>query len=353
MANGNNNGRLLYQKLRAQLCSEIFHGRYADGDPIPTERRLATGFGVSRVTVRKTLGMLEEEGLLLREQGRGTRFTACKGGFKGDMELIALVAPADNPFFAEFMHHFDIAADKEDSLVLFKHVYAEERQFEDYLLRLYLKDIRDFVLWPYSREIPPAFLDRLRGLGSNIVIFDRIEQAAADCVSVDNHHAIRTLYACLAQQGMERIGYVGWADYPVSSTVERLQAYQDVSPPPAATFSLPWHEEQFNEADVDALISEVLQSTPPPEGLICGNGNIGIWCARKLREMGRDDIRVVCVDNLPGSEELGLTAYEQPHEKMARTVFDRLCAQNRKADAWKPDTCYVRGNLFVRNWIRR
>ena len=34
---------------------------------------------------------------------------------------------------------------------------------------------------------------------------------------------------------------------------------------------------------------------------------------------------------------------------MARTVFDRLCAQNRKADAWQPDTYYARGNLVVPN----
>ena len=65
--------------------------------------------------------------------------------------------------------------------------------------------------------------------------------------------------------------------------------------------------------------------------------------------MGRQDVRDVCIDNLPGSEELGLTAYEQPHEKMARTVFDRLCAQNRNADAWQPETYYVRGHLVIRN----
>lgn len=41
---------------------------------LPTERRLAADFGVSRTTVRRALALLEADGLLSREVGRGTFF---------------------------------------------------------------------------------------------------------------------------------------------------------------------------------------------------------------------------------------------------------------------------------------
>lgn len=39
---------------------------------LPPENELAKQFGVSRITIRRALGELEREGLVLREQGRGT-----------------------------------------------------------------------------------------------------------------------------------------------------------------------------------------------------------------------------------------------------------------------------------------
>ena len=65
-------GSPLYEQigrsLRAAIASEHFPAHAA----LPTERALADGFGVSRITIRKALGQLEKEGLLLRRQGAGT-----------------------------------------------------------------------------------------------------------------------------------------------------------------------------------------------------------------------------------------------------------------------------------------
>lgn len=42
------------------------------GDQIPTESELCKTYSVSRITVRRAIGDLEREGLLVRQQGRGT-----------------------------------------------------------------------------------------------------------------------------------------------------------------------------------------------------------------------------------------------------------------------------------------
>ena len=62
----------LYQQLMARLKNDITAGVYAPGARIPSEQLLCDIYGVSRVTVRKALLDLVQEGLLVRRQGKGT-----------------------------------------------------------------------------------------------------------------------------------------------------------------------------------------------------------------------------------------------------------------------------------------
>ena len=62
---------LKYLRVRDYLRSVATH-ELAVGDPIPSERVLCEQFGVSRMTIRQAVDALVVEGLLVREQGRGT-----------------------------------------------------------------------------------------------------------------------------------------------------------------------------------------------------------------------------------------------------------------------------------------
>jgi len=62
----------LYMQLMARLKNDIEAGVYAAGARIPSEQLLCETYGVSRVTVRKAMLDLVQEGLLVRRQGKGT-----------------------------------------------------------------------------------------------------------------------------------------------------------------------------------------------------------------------------------------------------------------------------------------
>lgn len=62
----------LYKQLTNKLYADVRNGFYPVGSKIPSESELCTHYGVSRVTVRKALSSLEQDGLLLRLQGKGT-----------------------------------------------------------------------------------------------------------------------------------------------------------------------------------------------------------------------------------------------------------------------------------------
>lgn len=62
----------LHHQLYVVLRDQIMRGLYAPGALIPNESRLGELFGVSRITVRRAVADLHAEGLLEKQQGRGT-----------------------------------------------------------------------------------------------------------------------------------------------------------------------------------------------------------------------------------------------------------------------------------------
>ncbi len=62
----------LYYQVKTRFSDLIRSGNLKPGDVIPPEQKLCSDLGVSRGTVRMAIGELVQEGILRREQGRGT-----------------------------------------------------------------------------------------------------------------------------------------------------------------------------------------------------------------------------------------------------------------------------------------
>ena len=62
----------VYYQLKEEIKEKISQGVWAKGECIDSERELSENYRVSRMTVRQALGELVQEGMLVREKGRGT-----------------------------------------------------------------------------------------------------------------------------------------------------------------------------------------------------------------------------------------------------------------------------------------
>ncbi len=65
-------GEHKYRELLDKLRNDIKNAVYAEGQKLPSENELADDTGYSRQTVRRAIGLLEEEGFLSRIRGSGT-----------------------------------------------------------------------------------------------------------------------------------------------------------------------------------------------------------------------------------------------------------------------------------------
>ncbi|MGA7733237.1 MAG: GntR family transcriptional regulator [Chloroflexia bacterium] len=71
------------------LRERITGGEFTAGMRLPSHTELATEFGVAPLTVRQVLSRLEEEGIVSRQQGRGT--------FVREMTIPAVLIAEDDP----------------------------------------------------------------------------------------------------------------------------------------------------------------------------------------------------------------------------------------------------------------
>ena len=62
----------VYYQLKEDILKKIREGVWKVGQCIDSERELSENYGVSRMTIRQALGELVQEGILVREKGKGT-----------------------------------------------------------------------------------------------------------------------------------------------------------------------------------------------------------------------------------------------------------------------------------------
>ena len=80
-----------YSVIKQYICQKIESGQWLEHSKVPSENELTEQFSVSRMTARRALQELTEQGLLVRSQGSGT-FVAT---FKSQSSLLEIRNIAD------------------------------------------------------------------------------------------------------------------------------------------------------------------------------------------------------------------------------------------------------------------
>src|SRR4028119_697559 len=68
----------IYVQIGDAIRQQIEHGTLKVGDILSSERELSEQLNISRMTVRAALDKLVQDGLLIRQRGRGTIVAAAK-----------------------------------------------------------------------------------------------------------------------------------------------------------------------------------------------------------------------------------------------------------------------------------
>ncbi len=81
----------IYQQIASEICRNIVEGILAEGDSLPSIRFLAKELAVSVITTKKAYELLERQGYIETQPGKGSTVSAKSAGLarerkKSDME---------------------------------------------------------------------------------------------------------------------------------------------------------------------------------------------------------------------------------------------------------------------------
>jgi DNA-binding LacI/PurR family transcriptional regulator len=338
---------LLYVSLKNDIMRKIYEGIYEDGEAIPAERILADQYNMSRVTVRKALDLLEKDGIIRRTLGKGTTVCLNRQSYNSGLDIIALVAPAQRRFFATFIDYFQKIADKHNSLVVFIQ-QSEHESIKDTLFKLLQKNIHNVVIWLDYEVLNTKYIQRLRGLGMNIVFFDiTVNSPYADCVCLDNRDAIYSLYQYVMEKKNKSVVYVTRENTSPSSYQERNQTFKEISPL-GIVWNFPWDFKNYLANRTEDFIFDHLCPTYKPGSVICSDGELGIAIKKALISHKITDVLLVSLDDFAECAELGVTVYKQPFDLFAEKIFYCLMEQNFDNLNWKASMYRIKGELVIR-----
>ena len=118
----------VYYQLKEAIKIKIAKGVWKVGQCIDSERELSETYGVSRMTIRQALGELVQEGILVREKGKGTFVCEPKVKQKDMMSFSEIIQRTGMKLSTEVLEFETIDTPEEmQDIFPFEHLYKINR----------------------------------------------------------------------------------------------------------------------------------------------------------------------------------------------------------------------------------
>ncbi|MDL2232204.1 substrate-binding domain-containing protein [Ruminococcaceae bacterium OttesenSCG-928-L11] len=322
----------MYQKIYEDVLASIRTGEASPGDRIDSEDSLAEKYGVSRITTKKALSLLGEEGYIIRKPG--------KGSFVADSASVAavdrkvkdtvrkklgfIIDYVGNSFALNLFNQISLQGTETgyDMLISVSHASQEvEMRAIDAMKQ---SGCNGIILVPVLREFYNQEIIRSIADHYPILTIDReLAGLPSPCVSTDHRKASAELTAYLIQREHKHIAFFHTRPNVSKSEGLRASGYHDMmvqhalsdtasifTPtvhfgthllPFAAGIASPDSEAQQKIAQIEAEILTFFDANPHVTAVVCCTHPMAYLTYTLLMRMGKSipaDISIVCFDEM-------------------------------------------------------
>lgn len=332
--------RAKYQAVEAGILEWIRTQNLTPGDRLPTEAQIAERFGVSRLTVRHAVGNLVLQGLLSREQGRGTFYRGAATDAK-PTKMIAFIATYINDYiFPSIVRGAQERLDREGYALLLFGTGNDPAKEAAAIETIRERKVDGLIIEPSRSMLPNPNVERLKTLiesGLPVVsVHARYDGLDVPAVEVNDVGGGELVAEHLAALGHDQVGMIMKLDDIQGS--RRLQGFLAGATTHGLRFHAAWCRLFTTESKrtVARLYVERLVATPladRPTAVFCYNDEIAIDLIQHLYRVGLsvpDDLSVVGFDDAPLAAALpmGLTTVVHPKvamgERVAEWILDAI-----------------------------
>lgn len=324
-----------YQELIDYIRSLVEKGSLKPGEKLYSENELCEMFQISRQTVRKAIGMLEEEGLLRRVRGSGTYITGGAGSEGHRKNQIAVVTTyVESYIFPKTIQGIE--------RVLFEQGYSiqiaftnntlerEKNVLEDIISR---DDVAGVIVEGTKSGLPNPNIGLYRKLIESRVpilfINTYYPEVAAPHVSLNDVEAARTAVNYLIGQGHRDIGAVLKLDDGQGRLryLGYLQAMEEAGLK-VSDSRMVWIDTDESK-QLAYCMDKICNRLEECSALLCYNDQVAFQLIKLLSERGirvPEQMSVISIDDsdLALHSEVPITSLPHPKEKLGEKAAQKL-----------------------------
>ncbi len=328
---------------------------------------VAARAGVSISTVSNVLNDTKSVSPALRQKvlnaARDLQYQAnviARGLKSGKTNALCVIVPSIvSVFFPKVLHGMQTAAAQkgyslsiyetgEDILREKSYIHMLRRQWADGIL----------ISTCANMETDAEYIDELRQLRIGgkrvpVVFFEAAPTEGLDTVMVDNQKASRTATAYLIGLGKRRIAYIS-APRRFAMGRERFNGYVNALKGAGMDYNPALvRDGDYSPVSGYALMRTLLQQSPRPDAVLCGNDQMAVGAIRAILEAGvsiPDDIAVMGFDNnFPGTlVHPSLSTVSVPKQRMGSEAVELLLWRMQQGEDAPARVVTLETNIIIR-----
>jgi len=322
-----------YEIVERDLKEKILAGIYAINDKLPTESELMSTYGVSRYTIRRAVGDLENEHYIYRIQGGGIFIDDWQNAIKAPLKskvIGVITTHIADYIFPNIITGIDRYISSEGYSILISNTQNNPEKERKSIQKMMESNLAGLIIEPTQsaldnpnkdlyqkikdQELPTLFINaHYPELDFPYIEMDDFEsgKVVTEQLIKLGHHKILGLFKIDDSQGVHRMnGFV--------------KAYQERNEL-ALLSEIVMYQSTDNMHAVFTKLEKILLRDDRPSAIICYNDQLAIQVIDLIRSIGLEvpaDVSVMGFDNYQLSQYISpkLSTVEHPKEKMGRAA---------------------------------
>lgn len=356
-----------YALLKREILGWLESGRLGPDEKMPSEHELAEQFGLSRQTVRQTLGQLVQEGRLYKAQGKGT-FVAPEKKTEpaGGAQTVGLVTTYISSYiFPHIVRGAEAAVRARGCRFLLTSTDNDKDKERESLAMLASQPLSGLIIEPTKSAEGNPNLAYYLALNNQRIPYVMINASYPEisCPSliIDDEEGGFAAATHLLELGHRRIA--GFFKTDDLQGILRLRGFMRAHQRAACMlrpeFVVTYRTEDKEQHPLES-VSELLgrEQEERPTALVCYNDELALQLLERIRQAGLTvpgDISIVGFDDssLATATEVKLTTLVHPKSRMGEDAAAMLFEMIESGGARVPASKMYKPELIVRDSTRK
>jgi len=362
---------LKYLNIMEDLRNDMLNGIIKPRDKLPSENELSGKYSVSRQTIRKALEVLEEEGFIYAEHGRGTFCSEMVRHRKNAKNIAVITTYLSDYIFPRVIQGIDQVCTDHGYSIMLKNTNNSRTMEAKCLEDLLQKDIDGLIIEPSKSQIFCKHLHLYEILDKYKIPYVFIQGSYSQMLDkpsilMDDRKGGYKITEYLIEQGHKNIVGVFKADDIQGQ--ERHKGYIEALQKAGIAYDpdkVIWFHTEDRKSHPYEMIRQMarMRNERAFDAVVSYNDQVALQVLRALEDEGLsvpDEVSVTGYDNsyLASSCKVPLTTIAHPQEKlggMAAELLLELIGEAKKGNDYNKEThrIVIEPELVVRDSVRK